>query len=63
MRQCPKCGTKSIVKNVRDRGNLTKRSRVCTICGRKWQTIEVERWQYENLLKEAGRHDEGREIR
>lgn len=63
MRQCPKCGTKSMVKDVRDRDDLTKRSRVCPNCGRKWQTIEVERWQYENLLREAGRHGEGRETR
>lgn len=54
-RTCPKCGyRKSVVKDIRNRDGLTRRSRICPQCGRKWQTVEVERWHYENLRRRDG---------
>jgi transcriptional regulator NrdR family protein len=55
-RTCPKCGCyKSSVKDVRDKDIGTYRKRVCPMCGHKWQTVEVERWHYESMLKEASK--------
>lgn len=58
-RMCPRCGSKSIVYDVRDRdGGVTLRSRRCVQCNYKWQTVELERWEYEGMLrKEAAKHD------
>lgn len=64
-RICPRCEyDRSRVYDVRDQdGGITLRRRKCPRCGRKWQTVELERWQYEDLLKEAMEHGDGRKIR
>lgn len=50
-RICPKCGyAKSKVYDIRDQDtNIALRRRRCPKCDRKWQTVEIERWQYETL--------------
>ena len=55
VRTCPKCKHgKSKVYDVRDRnGGVTIRSRKCPECGRKWQTVELERWRYEITVRGA----------
>lgn len=64
-RACPRCGClKSVVKNVRNKEDQTMRSRICPQCGRKWQTVEVERWHYNNLLPKESKSDgKGSEVR
>ena len=58
VRTCSKCGfAKSKVYDVRDRDDgVVVRRRVCPFCGRKWETVEVERWEYENLLPKERRN-------
>lgn len=56
-RTCPRCKCKSVVKDVRSKGGLVMRSRTCSICGKKWQTVEVERWHYNSLLTKAERRN------
>jgi len=60
VRRCSKCGfAKSRVYEVRDRNDgAVMRRRICPICGRKWETAEIRRWEYENLLpKEDEDHE------
>ena len=54
-RTCPRCKCKSAVKDIRSKVGLVMRSRICPECGKKWQTVEVERWHYDSLLTRAER--------
>lgn len=56
-RMCPRCKCKSVVKDIRSKVGLAMRSRTCPICGKKWQTVEVERWHYDSLLTKAERRN------
>lgn len=56
-RMCSRCGSRSVVKDVRIKVGLVMRSRICLACGKKWQTVEVERWHYDSLLTKAERRN------
>ena len=53
-RVCKCCGcAKSRVTDVRDKYGVVLRSRECTRCGHRWQTVEVERWIFERMGKDG----------
>ena len=56
-RMCPRCKCKSVVNDIRSKVGLAMRSRTCPVCGRKWQTVEVERWHYDSLLTKTERRN------
>ena len=58
-RICPRCGNYgSRVYDVRDQNDGTVlRRRICTTCNFKWQTIELERLQYESMLDKTEQHN------
>ena len=52
MKNCKRCGSaKSQVTEVRIHDALPIRRRKCLECGYKWKTVEVEYWDYMNLLE------------
>jgi transcriptional regulator NrdR family protein len=52
MKYCKKCGGDSYIYDSRpDSSGCVIRSRKCEKCGHKWRTIEVEYWNYKNMLK------------
>lgn len=53
-RTCACCGgRKSKVTDVRDKYDVVQRSRECTQCGHRWQTVEVDRWIWERMGKDG----------
>lgn len=55
MKFCKKCGSDSRIYDSRINadGSVVRR-RKCYQCGRKWTTIEIDYWEYKELLKKTG---------
>ena len=57
MKYCKKCGSESKVQESRPNvDGYMVRLRRCKECNFRWQTIEVDYWDYVNLLKKGKEH-------
>lgn len=53
MKNCKRCGSpRSMVTETRIHDALPIRRRTCLDCNYKWKTIELEYWEYVDLIKE-----------
>lgn len=63
-RLCSRCGdVQAKVRDIRDDSGIIRRMRFCPSCGRKWTTVEVFEWEYEQLndiAKKAKRSEKPR---
>lgn len=50
VRKCTNCGTRAQVYDTRQRGRLLCRYRSCPKCGHNWKTVEIDAWEYEQML-------------
>lgn len=55
-RLCSRCqGVQAKVRDIRDESGIIRRMRMCPSCGRKWTTVEVFEWEYDQLKDIAAR--------
>ena len=55
-RLCSRCkDVKAKVRDIRDESGIIRRMRICPSCGRKWTTVEVFEWEYDQLKDIAAR--------
>lgn len=60
---CPVCGGKSRVANVRDDGETIKRYRECPFCLYRFTTCEIENNLLEHLLGSTKKDDKKRRVK